>query len=437
MCSFLFTNCQNFNLDDANFLLKKRGPDHTGVEIENGFTYVHNLLSITGDFFPQPILTSSVNVLFNGEIYNYNEFGDFRSDSECITKLYKSEGVDGLSKIDGEFAIFLHDKANGRFVLMTDTFGTKPLYWAVQDDKVGVASYPDPLKILGFNSPIRCKPNTTLILDSKKLNVISEKTIFKFDLEQKKETYEDWKKAFRRSVEKRTSNLKHNILLPLSSGYDSGLTACLLNDLSVEYTSYSIVGSENSHVLNSRISLNRNSNKEIIPSISKDKILEISQLFDENVQHFGYGPSPLEITHDGFKDPGAIGLYYILSESKAKYNTKIVLSGQGADEVMTNIQTYGFKTKNPETFGDNLGDVFPWGNFYMGSQWSYLMKEECIAGSLGIETRYPFLDRELVQEYLWLKPALKNKDYKAPIKSYLDDFSYPYHNQKIGFNIGQ
>jgi len=73
----------------------------------------------------------------------------------------------------------------------------------------------------------------------------------------------------------------------------------------------------------------------------------------------------------------------------------------------------------------------------MGSQWSYLMKEECIAGSLGIETRYPFLDRELVQEYLWLKPELKNKEYKAAIKDYLDDFSYPYHNSKIGFNIGQ
>jgi asparagine synthetase B (glutamine-hydrolysing) len=437
MCSLLFTNQQNFNLDKVNFLLKKRGPDHTGVEIENGLIYVHNLLSITGDFLPQPILTESFNVLFNGEIYNYREFGKFCSDSECIAKLYMDEGIKGFSKLDGEFAIFLHDKKNEKFLLITDTFGTKPLYWSVEGDKIGISSYPEPLKILGFNDPIRCKPNTILTLDSKKFNVISESSIFVFDLEQKKETYEDWKRAFRKSVQKRSANLNYNILLPLSSGYDSGLIACVLSDLSVDYTSYSIIGSENRHILNSRILLNKNSNKEIIPFISKEKISEISKLFIQNVQHFGYGPSPLEITHDGFKDPGAIGLYYILSESITKYNTKIVLSGQGADEIMSNIQTYGFKTKNPEKFEKDIKEIFPWGNFYMGSQWSYLMKEECIAGSLGIETRYPFLDRDLVQEYLWLKPELKNKEYKAPIKDYLDDFSYPYNNEKIGFNIEQ
>jgi hypothetical protein len=37
------------------------------------------------------------------------------------------------------------------------------------------------------------------------------------------------------------------------------------------------------------------------------------------------------------------------------------------------------------------------------------MKEECIAGSLGIETRYPFIDRKVVQEYLNLSPDLKNQ----------------------------
>jgi hypothetical protein len=73
---------------------------------------------------------------------------------------------------------------------------------------------------------------------------------------------------------------------------------------------------------------------------------------------------------------------------------------------MSNIQTYGFKTKNPESFPSDISGIFPWGNFYYGSQWSYLMKEECIAGSLGIETRYPFLDRRVVQEYLNLSNDL-------------------------------
>lgn len=437
MCSFLFTNCKNFDLDKANFLLQKRGPDYTGVHIELGFTYVHNLLSITGNSSKQPIVSDSLNVLFNGEIYNYKEFGNFESDSECIGDIYLSKGSGGLVEIDGEFSILLHDKVKRKIILATDTFGTKPLYWAIDGDKIGVASYPDPLKILGFKDPLRCKPNTLLELDDKDFRVISESTIFEFDLEQKKDSYDDWKIAFRESIEKRTSELKHNILLPLSSGYDSGLIACVLNSIGIDYVSYSIIGSESAQILNSRISANLNTIKEIIPSIKKDDIESVVSSFVKNVQHFGYGPNPYEITHDGFSDPGAIGLYYILRDSIEKYNTKIVLSGQGADEIMSNIQTYGFKTKNPEFFGFDIKGIFPWGNFYMGSQWSYLMKEECIAGSLGIETRYPFLDRKLVQEYIWLNPELKNRSYKSPIRSYLDDLGYPYHNNKIGFNIGQ
>jgi len=434
MCSFLFTNQQDFDLNKVNYLLQKRGPDHTGIHTENNYTYIHNLLSITGDFFTQPLVSESIVALFNGEIYNYKEFGNFKNDSECLVKIYHEEY---LNRIDGEFAIFIHDKVNEKFILVTDTFGTKPLYWATDGDKIGVCSYPDPLKILGFKNPIRCKPNTILTLDSKTLSKLSEEILYEFDLQQKKQTYTDWKLAFRKSVEKRIIGTRHNILVPLSSGYDSGLISAVLNELDFDYVSYSIIGSENKEVLNSRFRINTNSRKEVIPSLDSSKKNEVKHLFSKDVQHFGYGPNPLEITHDGFEDPGSIGLYTILMDSLDKHETRIVLSGQGSDEIMSNIQTYGFKTQNPGIFEEDLGKIFPWGNFYEGSQWSYLMKEECIAGSLGIETRYPFLDRMVVQEYLWLTPDLKNAAYKSPIKSYLDDLEYPYHQQKIGFNIDQ
>ncbi len=63
------------------------------------------------------------------------------------------------------------------------------------------------------------------------------------------------------------------------------------------------------------------------------------------------------------------------------------------------------------------------------------MKEEIIGGSHGIEQRYPFLDKDVVQEFLWLKPELKNKYYKAPIHNYLNENNYPFTpNEKLGFN---
>jgi asparagine synthetase B (glutamine-hydrolysing) len=63
------------------------------------------------------------------------------------------------------------------------------------------------------------------------------------------------------------------------------------------------------------------------------------------------------------------------------------------------------------------------------------MKEECVGGSLGYETRYPFLDRKVVQAYLNLKPELKNQNYKSPLTYLLQKFNYPFKFEKIGFQI--
>ena len=74
--------------------------------------------------------------------------------------------------------------------------------------------------------------------------------------------------------------------------------------------------------------------------------------------------------------------------------------------------------------------------YFYGTQISYLGKEESIGGSYGLETRYPFLDRDLVQEYLNLKQKFKNKFYKAPISHFLRTNKYPYRKDetKTGFN---
>ena len=73
-------------------------------------------------------------------------------------------------------------------------------------------------------------------------------------------------------------------------------------------------------------------------------------------------------------------------------------------------------------------------NFYGSCQSSYLSKEEHVAGSFNIETRYPYLDRDVVQEFLWLTPELKNSNYKSVIHNYLQENNFPMSiNEKIGF----
>ena len=121
---------------------------------------------------------------------------------------------------------------------------------------------------------------------------------------------------------------------------------------------------------------------------------------------------------------------------------RIYLSGQGADEIISDYGFNGYKIYDHSSFGgyfpNNLEGFFPWHSFYDGTQIQYLNKEEYVAGSYGIETRYPFLDKQVVQEFLWLNSSLKNKKYKAPIDEYLSKNNYPFQKgAKTGFQANK
>jgi asparagine synthetase B (glutamine-hydrolysing) len=92
MCSFLFTNKTIDNIDEVNRFMKLRGPDGTNVIKINGHTFIHNILSITGDYAQQPFVDGNIVCVYNGQIYNYDEFGNYKSDGECLIPLYKKYG---------------------------------------------------------------------------------------------------------------------------------------------------------------------------------------------------------------------------------------------------------------------------------------------------------------------------------------------------------
>mgnify|MGYP003666427205 FL=1 len=126
MCSILLTNKTDRGLlQKANAYMKLRGPDHTSVYEAEGLTFIHNLLSITGDFLKQPFIDEEAGLacVYNGEIYNTLEFDkNYKSDGECIIPLYKKYGKDFVKKLDGEYAIILVDFQNKNIILASDTF---------------------------------------------------------------------------------------------------------------------------------------------------------------------------------------------------------------------------------------------------------------------------------------------------------------------------
>ena len=138
-------------------------------------------------------------------------------------------------------------------------------------------------------------------------------------------------------------------------------------------------------------------------------------------------------------DPATSGMNHIFNLAKNE-NYKIYLSGHGADEIFSDYGCYGVGfIKNSEIkgkFPDDLKDIFPWFNFYDGCMKMFISKEEGVATLHGIETRYPFLDKNVVQEFLNLSPLIKNRFYKAPLYFILKENNFPFEkDKKLGFSI--
>ena len=122
------------------------------------------------------------------------------------------------------------------------------------------------------------------------------------------------------------------------------------------------------------------------------------------------------------------------------HGCKIFLSGTGCDEIIGDYYIPGvFCDVNTCFYGkypEDLENHFPWKNFFTGTMRRYLTKDEYIIGSLGIEARYPFLDKQLVQEFLNLTSNLKNMHYKSPLREYLLSTKFPFmEGEKRGFSV--
>lgn len=126
---------------------RHRGPDEDGLLVEPGVALGHRRLSIidiaTGQ---QPLYNEdgSVAVIFNGEIYNFQDLipeltalGHVfrtRSDTEVIVHAWEAWGVDCVKRFRGMFAFALWDRNRETLFLARDRLGVKPLYYALLPD---------------------------------------------------------------------------------------------------------------------------------------------------------------------------------------------------------------------------------------------------------------------------------------------------------------
>ena len=428
-------------LDKKNYkFVENRGPDKTN-EIEiNGYHFVHFLLSLTGESTPQPIVDDNIVLIFNGEIYNYKDIlPEAKSDGYSIIEAYKKFGEEFIKQLDGEFAIVLFDFDKNKLILSSDIFKTKPLFYFFDEKDFIISSYSSTITCMK-KKPISLRHNQTLIFNLENLELLDEKKVFEFDLKQYKEDYTDFNDKLEKAILKRYPE-KNKPVVSLSSGLDSGIICCVLDKFNKDFTAITIPKNENPRVVEMRKNKLKDKMK-IIHLTNEDKknydkkLISGCEIF---YWDWMFHPKVNSITNCIRSKIGALlGKSKIIEEAK-KENIRVLYSGIGADEVMSIGKYYSYGFGSPRIFPEKLETIYPWKNFFEGSMENYLKGDEYIGGCFGFETRYPFCDRDLVQEFLWLKPRLKNRykkyDLKPPLLQYLEKEKFPFAPEKLGFNV--
>ena len=134
--------------------LLHRGPDDQGLFIDKNIGFGHRRLSIldVSSAGNQPFISDDQRyvMVYNGEIYNFREFYPelkskghtikTNSDTEVLLKLYQLYGLKMLSRLNGMFAFAIWDKIEKKLVLVKDRMGVKPLYYSIFNETFYFAS---------------------------------------------------------------------------------------------------------------------------------------------------------------------------------------------------------------------------------------------------------------------------------------------------------
>ena len=393
--------------------MSHRGPDESDLHItENGHILSHERLSIIDlHSGKQPIKGSkSVYMVHNGEIYNHQELRDgilkhhtFRtkSDSEVIVHMYEEFGYDFLNKLDGDFAFVVIDGDD--FIAGRDPMGVKPLYYGLDErGRVYFASEMKPITD-------QCKTFSTFPPG----HYYTPKTGF---VKYYKPEYEDYKKAtqeldlalIRETLTEATrkrlmSDVPIGVLL--SGGLDSSLTssiaARLLAEKGKKLNSFSIGLDADAP--------DAKAARKVAAFLGTEHH-EIHFTIEQGIEILSKLIWHLE-TYDVTSVRASTPMYF-LSKAITDRGIKVVLSGEGADEIFGG---YLYFRNAPSTEDFQKETIERVQKLFTAD----LLRADKSTMANGLEARVPFLDKAFLDVAMLIKAEEKQpKTYKG-IEKYI------------------
>jgi asparagine synthase (glutamine-hydrolysing) len=357
-------------LRHATDLLAHRGPDGSGIHADGPIGLGHRRLSIidlsTGD---QPMSTADgrLTIVFNGEIYNHRELRKqleeqghvyrTHSDTETLLHLYRQYGTDMFRFINGMFAFAIWDAEKRSLLLARDRIGIKPLYYSLRDNRLSFASELKSLRALpwiseevdmkalahycttlyvGAPRSILCdakqlEPGQYLYLDNGQADI---KTYWSA-LDHLEESSASWEEQEELIRERLASSVKYRLEsdVPvgafLSGGIDSTLVVSLMREMVDGPLSTFSIGFEGPGLFDE------------LPYSQEtaDRLGTVHHTFKVGPKELLDAlPEMMEQLDEPFADSSSLPLYYV--SKLAREHVKVVLSGDGADEIFAGYNKY-------------------------------------------------------------------------------------------------
>ncbi len=357
-------------IGDMVSAISHRGPDEDGFFVDKNVGLGMRRLSIidlsTGR---QPITSGDETklIFFNGEIYNYKELREellslhykfkTNTDTEVILHMYEEYGEKMLTRLRGMFTFCIYDTESNKIFLARDFFGIKPLYYLMQDEKI-VAFSSEIKSFLNFPE-FKAEVNDSAVLNylSFQYNPLTEtffKNVYKlppahflsidtntgaveikkyWSLEFTADNSLKEAEAVKKIFETIEDSVEHHMIADvpvgafLSGGVDSSIITTLMQKIRGEKKIKTFtVGFDTL--------TEGNEAKETSSFLGTDHT-EIKVGADE---YFKALKKVVYHFDEPVGDPSAVGLYFVAKE--ARKSVKVVLSGEGADELFGGYNIY-------------------------------------------------------------------------------------------------
>lgn len=393
--------------------IRHRGPDWNGIYVDNDAILAHERLAIVDPVSGgQPLFSQNKKLVLavNGEIYNHGALRqltpnyDYQTGSDCevILGLYQSEGMAFIDKLNGIFAFVLYDADQNLFFAARDHMGVIPLYmgWDAQ----GTLYFASELKALeGQCNKIEVFPPGHFY-DGKQQKLIKwyDRSWRDFEAVKERETdIEQLREALESAVHRQLmSDVPYGVLL--SGGLDSSITSALAkkfakkrvesNDISdawwPQLHSFSI-GLKGSPDLKAAQLV-----ADHIGTVHHEVTFTVQEGIDA-IKDVIFYLETYDITTVRASTP-----MYLLARVIKSMGIKMVLSGEGADELFGGY-LYFHKAPSAQEFHDET--VRKLDKLY---QYDCLRANKSLA-AWGIEGRVPFLDKEFMDVAMSINPKDK------------------------------